>query len=126
MAEPKTELEVMSDQNWHYGVRLSLEPHVIMEGITESLLELDTVEILLFEFELIILQTYKIKSPNYRIKCSHKLHKSAVGIQTIEMEEEENTNTKDLMHSKSDKFTKNELVFIVQIYTVKRQFFQFD
>lgn len=43
MAENKTEMEVMSDQNWHYGVRLSLEPHVIMEGITESLLELDTV-----------------------------------------------------------------------------------
>jgi len=94
---------------WHYGARLAFEPQVIMEGITETLIELNT--------------TYVIKSPNYRIKCFHKLHKTNMGIQTIEIEENEPVATpQDLNnkqgHLKEDKYTKNELVFIIQIYAL--------
>ncbi len=32
-------------ESWHYGARINLEPQVIMEGITESLIELNTVSV---------------------------------------------------------------------------------
>lgn len=105
------EVQPSPNEVWHYGARLALEPQIIMEGITESLTELDT--------------TYIIKAPSYRIKCFHKLHKTNMGVQTIEIE-----NTEPVFHqhqdpnpnhhatSKHDKYTKNELVFIVQIYAI--------
>jgi len=50
-----------------------------------------------------------------------------MGIQTIEIEENEpNSATHDLSnknHLKEDKFTKNELVFIIQIYAVCLYFY---
>jgi len=105
--EIQGEVETNYNDGWHYGTKLELEPQIIMEGITETLLELDT--------------TYVIKSPNYRIKCFHKLHRASVGIQAIESDNVDSAagNGNGINPPPAaDKFTKNELVFVVQIYSV--------
>lgn len=50
-------------ENWHFGLRFEKKPTLIMKGVLESLLQLET--------------TYVVKSPSFKIKCFHKIHKSS-------------------------------------------------
>jgi len=94
------------DEVWHYGLRYKLPANVIMAGITETLVELDT--------------TYIIKIPGFRIKCYNKMHKSNFGTQRIEIESADEPVERCFFNtSKHDKYSRTELVFIVQIYMIE-------
>lgn len=68
-------------------------------------------------------KAFEIKSQKYRIKCYHQIYKNNYVAQPMEFENDEvDTNNiysqENANYVKNDKFTRNELVFIVQLYTV--------
>ncbi len=59
-----------------------------------------------------------MKTQNYRVKCYHQIHKSTHGMHKINVDVEE--NEKDFSSdARGGKYSRNELVFIAQIYMVK-------
>jgi len=101
-------VEASGYQAWQYGLRFSMHPQGIMEGIIKTLNDLDT--------------TFVVKSPNYRIKCFHKIHKKITHSSQIDIEYEKDFGDGEVgdhtTNTKGDKFTTNELIFIIQIYSI--------
>jgi len=99
--------EDSKNQIWQYGLKFSMHPQAIMKGIIDTLGELDT--------------TFVVKSPNYRIKCFHKIHRKVtlsnqIEIEKFNQEPAEGDGLEAVQNLKNDKFPTTELIFIIQLY----------
>lgn len=114
---------------WTYGISYPLPPRTIMKGIYECLGILDTA--------------ITVKSKEFRIKCFHKNQiKTTAFNNQFELENEENAELKEEPNNpnfnplnldkkehgadskkkkeKVSKYSKKEIIFSIQIYSVRR------
>ena len=77
----------------------------------------------MIQFNQYLIQTFIVKSPNFRIKCFRKIerkfsHNSDIDIEMYDKDGQDAETVDQANNPKNDKFTTKELIFALQIYAV--------